>query len=520
MIHQVAELAPDGAGLTLHSGAGTIRVPWDGAIGLARDQRAGREHLCWWFVTSAEADIAAIRVFGGLDGPPPELAMSDRGLIMLRYPARGPWHWRALDSWFPDPPTPDQAVTLIPELESTLARIGAPLASTPGASVIRAWSGVWCPYRSYQNPFSTEQTDWMRRAYYGGRCQAVRGLHSGVRSADMVSAYPWSGGLALPDVTAPVVPWEQAADGVIECTIDLDGATDRVIAVEEAGRVSWPLDGEVRGVWPIRSVRAAVESGATLRAVHREIGWARTINGDGGLLAAIFALSRRCSDRVRPAILRMIRMLHGKWGQRRQRSALYSSAEIADALDRDQGGILADGCTLVEIRGYWGSADAWAWCTVEPPEYPAHVCPVWSAVISARVTIRLARVERSVKAAGGRFVYCDTDGAQWIGAPGVLADSRDQLGGWKVEDLAWMMIHAPKMYERSDGRRALGGVPASVHEVLIREGMAEIEPAVSLGSTITQAQTGVRVYTLTREGRKVDHRLDREPEPEMIGNSA
>jgi hypothetical protein len=428
---------------------------------------------------------------------------------MLRYPARGPWHWRSLDSWWSPAPDPDQALEWLADLEISLGRIGARIASTPGGSVIRAWISHWSPWGSWANPFTIEETEWLRSGYYGGRCQCVRGFHGPATSADVVSAYPWSGGLALPDVLTPQVPWEASRDGMVECTLDLDRLVARVVPVEMEGRISWPTSGEFRGVWPIRTVRAAVESGAELVEVHRSMAWAKGIQVDGGMLQAIYMQGRKAPDHIAQALKRMGRMWHGKLGQDRIRSELYPKEDVRAALDA--GGILPDGNELIEVRGYWG--ESWAWAAVKAPGFPTHVCPIWPAIISARVTIRLARAERIIREKGGSIRYLDTDGIAWTGAPDAIQDSRETLGGWAVDQLDWIEIFGQKMYARSDGKHALGGVPASVHSILLETGSATVRPRSSLGATILQTDKGDRIYTLERSPDGKARRYDPEPEP-------
>lgn len=363
--------------------------------------------------------------------------------------------------------------------------LGVPHASSLGR-MAQEGCALFGPRWSYPEPQGGPITTAAREAMHGGLVQvwhesealAVAGadvprdwigdpevLPEGwaIYDEDRSSAYAAEASKPLPAVhTARYGRADCEGGALIEATVDLDAwrgvafpvrvAAGREFVQIAADRGSW------RGTWASPVLEYAASRGAKV-TIHGAQGWKVAdrylAEGMGRLFGAKARYPRGTFERagLTAAMQRGI----GRLARRVPAEEVWSTQDL---LSRDRAALEAAGM-VAEL----GRLHGWSLVRLTQSEdVPRGACPVWPAFVVARAWVSLCERIEAVKAAGGRPLYCDTDGLLWAGPEGVALPQGEAAGDWQNRGRpAWVWCERAKLYVRGEGRAisaaASSGIP-------------------------------------------------------------
>ena len=279
---------------------------------------------------------------------------------------------------------------------------------------------------------------------------------------DRSSAYAAEASKPLPAVhTARFGRADCAGGALIEATVDLDGwrgiafpvrvAAGREFVQIAADRGSW------RGTWASPVLEYASSRGASV-IIHAAQGWKVAdrylAEGMGRLFGAKQGHARGTPERsgLTAAMQRGI----GRLARRVPAEAVWSTVDL---MSMDRSSLEAAG-VVAEL----GRLDGWSLMRLtQSEEVPRGGCPVWPAFVVARAWVSLCERIEAVRAAGGRPLYCDTDGLLWAGPEGVELPKGDAAGEWQNRGRpAWVWCERAKLYVRGEGHKILQAASSGI----------------------------------------------------------
>jgi hypothetical protein len=279
---------------------------------------------------------------------------------------------------------------------------------------------------------------------------------------DRSSAYAAEASKPLPAVhTARFGRADCAGGALIEATVDLDGwrgvafpvriAAGRELVQIAADRGSW------RGTWASPVLDYASSRGAKV-TIHAAQGWkvseSYLAEGMGRIFGAKQAHARGTPERsgLTAAMQRAI----GRLARRVPAEAVWATSDLMgmDTPSLEAAGVVAE----------LGRLDGWSLVRLtQSEEVPRGGCPVWPAFVVARAWVSLCERIEAVRAAGGRPLYCDTDGLLWAGPEGVELSTGDAAGEWQNRGRpAWVWCERAKLYVRGEGHKILQAASSGI----------------------------------------------------------
>lgn len=376
--------------------------------------------------------------------------------------------------------------------------LGGKMRGTSSATGHDLWRLGYNETGAWRSPLETEDADWIRRAYYGGRTTphvlgiVARDGHVPRRLAqktrapvvvvppgmrlwriDQSSAYPYAMAGRLPWVWgAAVEHWDRTVpNAIVEATVRV-GSPDclplRIKCQARGWRTIWCRPGHLaRGVWTATTLREAERLGCAVVKVHRARSWLVDYRPFGSLPDTVWrAAARLPRGPTRDSIKSLTRRLYGRLGISRFR---YRWMPLSEYLESD----------IQVIPRY--HVGRWVYVGCKDDEYPAYSQPAWAAEITSRVNVTLGRVERALQEGGLPVYYSDTDSVlfaapedprAWSGIalpPDVARRMDEKLGSWRVDWRGdWALILGPKWYALSGGRTALAGVPHALQQDVLQ----------------------------------------------------
>jgi len=284
-----------------------------------------------------------------------------------------------------------------------------------------------------------------------------------LRDEDRSSAYAAEASAPLPSVWGPAYADAGAAGGaLVECTIDLNGWRGVALPVRiRRGREVVQIEataGAWRGWWASPIVDYASSRGARID-VHQAIGWRHADRYLQPGMAALFSAKQRhaCGTVERAALTAAMQRAVGRLARREPVDLVFRASEFQEWSYAD-----------LEARGIVGDLGRWAgyaFARTAPAEStPRGTCPVWPAFVVGRAWVSLCERIEAVRAAGGRALYCDTDGLLWAKPPGPALELGDGPGEWQLRGLPeWAWCERAKLYARGIGSTisaaACSGIP-------------------------------------------------------------
>ena len=467
--------------------------------------RAGREHTTLW---TSDLDGEFWRMFPNDDVPPEvKVRISKYGVNSVHW---GRLHVRDVKGFtevgrIGNEPAHHLAMTIKDAVEG----MGGQLKGSGASTAFHLWREKFNAGKPWRNVnITTDDLDWYREAYFGGRTQCyLNGVihRAGHRPGrlirrmnapsyelepgktlvriDMNSAFPAVARRPMPYVWAK---YSDELDLTIRCGIATvtirTGEGVRILPErnrsQEGVTIGYPLPGStIRGTWTYPMIREALKNGGKIVEVHRARSFCMEYFPLRRFMDSVYQTqSGMDKGPAQKAIKEFGRRLYGKFGSSRWTLDLKPFAESFNPYIDEDGILKMPELPTAMVGGRCFIAE-------KMPEYPVSSNPVWSAFISDRVSISLARVQMLLNEAGCNVFYVDTDSALFAcptkeGKP-VLPDSireriGDELGQWKID---WTGDHVTLMGSKSyilQGEAPkMSGIPKVIAPDLVRHGRAE-----------------------------------------------
>jgi hypothetical protein len=308
---------------------------------------------------------------------------------------------------------------------AVLARLGALAEVAPRGSVASTAAAAAIP-RSWRRASSalarSEPWSMLREAYYGGRIELYRpGWTGDAVEYDLRSAYGWAMTQWMPDPQCYERKPLRHEPGWYDVTVRIDAPHAGPVPVRvdanrgrnrERYRITWPREGEHRGVWTREDLE---RSGLQVLTVHR-------------------ALAGRWSDDLRRPVER--------WLELRERTSCALDRAILRGLSNGLAGKLAQRATEWQL---WIPSDTVAGryppdgavplgldCPVfaipTVPLYMPVQCPQAATYVTALVRSRVWE-----RVSVGDVIYTDTDSLNLPASAPAPARVGDAAGDWQVK---------------------------------------------------------------------------------------
>ena len=412
--------------------------------------------------------------------------------------------------------------------------LGAPMTGSSGSTALQIWRNKWSKrsFASLRFSGETEDMDWCRRAFRGGRVEKLT-KHSLVYNdisavperlyrhsrktdmklyrIDMCSAYPYYMSGRLPFTGGKRgVHWSDDVmdidnyDGIAECWIEINTAGPRVLAVRipntRTGDMStvFPLGGKAHGVWTYSVIREVLANGGKLISVDRF----RTFHYSSFIFKDFCHAIHRTKQHitnpvVKASIGRMPTRLYGKTGSSRMRTMCDDRLPMMNAL----------GDTAVSGFGIFGIAN------VEQTSYPYGSNPVLSAEISSRCHIGLGKMIHRIEAMGGLVIQCHTDSIIFasdrsLDEIGVVPSGA--MGTWRQDWTGdWVCCLGSQCVIMQGFRYSVSGIPKDALGALIEYGESSFKRNTSIMEQIKYGRKGTVDQTV-RLSHGMDDRDDME----------
>lgn len=343
------------------------------------------------------------------------------------------------------------------QLQHAYARLGCNIRQTRGSTVMALYRHKYLPKFKYNfyEALSESTLDYLRQAYYGGRCEVFRyGLtaipeHS-LWYSDRKAAY----GAVMTEVELPLPSENWAITGIerIRATWDRwPGVVEATVVVPDTmiypplpyradnGRTIFPV-GMLRGHWTTIELKYALDCGCTLLEIHGGIIWTKKIKYLKDIATDIYALRAGGTDLEKSLSKALLVALSGKWAQQ--------SGNIVK-IHRPNQVVLEPGM----IIDLWPDDDnpvfalEYADSGTNPPN---HVNVIWSSIINAGQRIDLHKqLTKQPTTRTSYPIYCDTDGI--IGTTPIMVPRDNEaptMGDWTVRsELQAVECLAAKAYK-------------------------------------------------------------------------
>lgn len=287
---------------------------------------------------------------------------------------------------------------------------------TSGSVAFRGWRST-CREK-WPAPSGDQAFQW-RRALYGGRRETYYygSLQGPLVAEDLRSAYPWACTQPLPLPSS----WRDGPDlraehGVTEATVISNLRRPILPAHSPTGAVEFP-NGVFRGSWTNLELRAALDAGVKLVALHSGGTWRYTGTPLRRFTEKLLDARAGAQDPVvRDHLKRLANALWGKFGE----MGLRTRIDTLEAFRRTfpdpnmrshiHHWILEQ---RVAVWRHWGGFPRWA-------------NQAWAATIAARVRLRLFE-----RLGDESILRCDTDGIVRPGTPRLPEDAGP--GDWRTQ---------------------------------------------------------------------------------------
>jgi hypothetical protein len=385
------------------------------------------------------------------------------------------------------------------------ANRGIQLKFTPGATALKFFTegrdNNGRPLNAYKlyNLNEQDELEWLSEANRGGRTEvfSLKEYEGKVGYFDLNSAYPYvmkNGIFPLPKIDhwreghkeIEAVILNPSFEGIAEVEVDATNIGGTIAHVpylgtveKTYGRFVFPL-GRWKTKYTFYEIRAALRFGYKFKyikaAVYKQAflrpPFARYVD----LCYAIREEGNAKGDKILKDIGKSLgNNLFGKFGQRLRPTKLADPSNY----NRDdiRNNIILDQYILIE----------------ENNGFARHTNVIWSAYITAMCrNLLFTHIANSISK-GNEILYCDTDsifitGGDWP------ESHQTQLGALKHEgDLSYFKAILPKtyVYQKADEQKRnhkTKGVPASVSERFINEGIVEYDKPMKIREALRRKQ--------------------------------
>lgn len=284
-----------------------------------------------------------------------------------------------------------------------------------------------------------------------------------LRDEDRVSAYAAEACRPLPSVHGPAYDDADAPGGaLVRCIIDLEGWTGIAIPVRVAhhgeGTVTVAVSAGRWETWATSDLVAYCRArGASVEVLHA-FGWRHAERYlDPGMRALAQAKAGHAPGSVGRRIMSAaMQRAIGGLAKREPAEAVLPAAELERMTDAE--------LRAARVRACVGKLHGWALVQYEDTGRPPRgTVPVWTAFVVTRAWIALCERLEAIRAAGGRPLYCDTDGVLYACPPGVELEHGDGLGEWQARGRPeWVLHERLKLYARGTGSTISAAASAGV----------------------------------------------------------
>lgn len=353
---------------------------------------------------------------------------------------------------------------------------------------------------------SREIVAFAKQCYYGGRTEAfAKGVWENVSVLDAASMFPW----AMRTASFPL-PWGAYKHLTIRRE-NHDWDRNGLYRVLVHSQVGFPF-------LPVRTDRGTIYPNGTFESMFtgeeliyaRECGVKLTMlegyefkeecEPFKGYVDSFFALKNKARGPARMGYKLLLNSLYGKFGETGDRVTAVPLSKFVTLPNPPK-----------DFRVWYGIA-----IYSEKKSPPPWGNQVWSALITARARVRLAKEMAKVRAAGGTVLYCDTDSVIYQNAPSLrYAEKASKAGDFELRGrYARILIAGKKEYGLCDdeGRWeiAVKGVPEIARKDYLFTGHAEFQKPNRIKEA---ARRGLKpnIWTNKTKDRKVnfDKRTER-----------
>jgi hypothetical protein len=283
-----------------------------------------------------------------------------------------------------------------------------------------------------------------------------------LRDEDRVSAYAAEACRPLPAVHGPAYDDADAPGGaLVRCIIDLEGWTGIAIPVRvQQGRhtATVAVSAGKWETWVTSDLIAYARSRGAAVEVLRAYGWKHAAPYLApGMRALAAAKAAQPSGSVgRRVLSAAMQRTVGALAKREPAERVLEAAELERMTSAE--------LEAARIRAVFGKLHGWALVEIDGAGRPPRgTVPVWTAFVVSRAWVSLCERLEAIRAAGGRPLYCDTDGILYACPPGVELERGDALGAWQERGRPeWVLHERLKLYARGTGGKITAAASAGV----------------------------------------------------------
>ena len=418
-------------------------------------------------------------------------------------------------------------------VDAECVKLGGKMGGTSSSTAMRIWSDKWTKRRPSVPLKNTEEMDWYRKAFRGGRIEALTEhdltycgesapdiafkIHRPLRlpedwtiaRIDCRMAYPHAMSGRLPVIGGTEgVHYEWGKPdldmcGIAEASVIVNEGGPRVVGVRGARSgtgencLGFPSGGEYRGVWTHSTLREMQKHGGIIKTIHRDITYRYDYRPLSRFCDAVFRQRRKLEPGpVHDAVGRMSTRLYGMMAMSRSKLVCES-----------HGTMLAKYGAPKHKTMNWGSLGI---ARFEDLSYPFGANPVWAAEITARNHIHLGSKIYEIEQLGGIALHCHTDSITFaiqsdrLESLGLASSDSAEMGEWRIDwQGKYVGIFGPQFVIYDGGRYSVAGIPAHAMRDLVNKGRAEIEHRASIVEQARNPRRGRVTKTLRLSGADV-----------------
>jgi len=322
---------------------------------------------------------------------------------------------------------------------------------------------------TYQVP-DLIQNKFARQAYFGGRTEnLVVGIVQNVKFYDVNSMYPFvMKTYAFPDPNTLIGPMEGGTvdnilryEGVSECVVEVPPSRLPPLPIRANGKTVFPY-GRLEGTWTHLELRFAMELGARVVNIRRQMIATKTCNPFRGYVDTLYSLRMQHKQNKDPrehVVKLMLNSLYGKFGEDPDGDGLRVLTPGERFTDPSQIPVGAE---------QWEIDEADFILVPKNRQYHAsNYITIWAAYVTAAARVEL--LKRALQCS--TVYYMDTDSLM---TPDTLPTGSG-LGELKLElEADEVRIEAPKLYVAYRNgqvvKQAARGIPAPLVMDFIQNG--------------------------------------------------
>lgn len=371
--------------------------------------------------------------------------------------------------------------------------IGCKLKSTIGSTALNYFFDTQTVKRPKENYFSTEQLEFMKLGYYGGRTEIFfnKPVEGNIQYVDFNSLYPSVMRRNFPVLNdhccyftnKPDFKKEGILYGLVESPRNL--YVPYLPCRSDNGGLIFPL-GEFSGHWTYFEIREAQKIGYKIKKIFRALefdsgNFYPFKNFVESLYIKRLEAKNKKDDLLSDAFKLIMNNLYGKFGQGREFTKLLPLASKSDLRETDT--IMGSFILRQEIG-----------------DYPKHTNMVWSSYTTAYGRHELWLGMQKVRNKKGLLIYCDTDSIIFESDKRIFKESGD-LGDLKSEgDFKYAHFKLPKLYvlieKKGEKKYRAKGVPRLNAEEFFETGKTSFKRPYKLREALRRNLSPKKKYKI------------------------